>query len=454
MLAQFENHHVRHLNPLGYSNFVPVTSFKKMQNIKALNQRLLTSRSVLLSVANFKQTRFYSSSHDKVKPFAIPFSVLKEPHHSSLESFRNNIKHMKGVNLLLDDHEKFMDTIIAETTHMDSKKMNRNKLPTIYPFHHQHVSGEVNQGKPRLVVCVLGWLGADWKHLDKFVNWYDYCNIETLSTIPPMLSTVSPNHTRKVCDEYVAELEHKFFQEKDDVQLIFHVLSGNGAHMFSRLLENEKFVRTMVPRIKGLIVDSAPPMYNYQRFTQGFVGAIKTGILGSKLNRGTTQNAVADTSEFYKHWLLTPILTTAFKILFHQFGAKERFERLEDLLVKHTKSIPKLFIYSHGDVLVPFSDIDYYLSKHFVEERLERIAVEEEEAKDDSSDEEEGLDEWMYDIEDNKKLLLLDELVFNDSDHVYHFKVHPRAYSEKVLRFIRKASLHHHLQSPTTASDE
>ncbi|EFC40881.1 predicted protein [Naegleria gruberi] len=414
-----------------------------------------TLNSSLIGGRNYSSI-IHETKEEIIKPFALPFSVLTKAHPSSLVSFENNIKHMRGINLFSDENHNAFTEVIAQAGHHPEKlvnhlQVNRQAHPLIYPFNHS----ERNNG--RLVVCLLGWLGSNWKHVDKFVNWYDYCNIETLSTIPPILSTISPSHTQTVCEEFVRQMEEKILNHEmaDNTTIIFHVFSGNGIHMFSRLLENEKFVDKFLPRTKGFVVDSAPPMYNYERFTEGFVGAIKTAM-GSRMDRNKSrkENAPSSTDqklkilkeeqaksrEFYKHWLLTPVVSSFFKLYFNM-GARERFERLEQTLVNHTKSIPKLFIYSHGDVLIPHSDIDFYLSKHFVEERLERLAYQQEKGQsgpEHVSDKE--FDEWIKTHHQSETQFLLDELVFHDSDHVYHFKEHPREYSERVLRFIHLSS--------------
>ncbi|KAL9642140.1 hypothetical protein ABK040_007145 [Willaertia magna] len=290
------------------------------------------------------------------RPFAIPFASLKHSHPSTLLSFKNNVKHRKGINILTNN-EIFLELTKDAGSILNNN--NKDKFPLIYPIMNDKKHG-------RVIVILFGWLGSNWRHVDKYINWYDYCHVETLSTIPPIISTISMKSTTASINEFLKQLKNILPKEEENVKIIFHVLSGNGVHLLSRLFQNEEYLKDYHNKVKGIIVDSAPPRFIPQRFTEGFVGAIKTSLFKD-------HRVDSDPSLLYHHWLLTPLISTFFKSYFHLKGAIKMYEDLEKNLVEQTIHLPKLFIYSHGDTLVPHGDVDYFLSKHF--DRHERMII-------------------------------------------------------------------------------
>jgi hypothetical protein len=207
-----------------------------------------------------------------------------------------------------------------------------------------------------------------------------------------------------------------------DTPIVIHTLSGNGAHFFTKLLENEQFKEKYLPNVKGIIIDSAPPKFTVERFTGGFTTAIASKLPPILKSKTDVQilNENIDTSEIQKHlmekhWIITPIVYYAFQIYFNQLNGLKKFERLEKLLIKNLLHIPKLFIYSKNDKIVPESDIQYYIEKYFKNQKINQC------------------------LDSKSNLPLFDELVFKNSEHVAHFRDHPNDYSNKILNFLRKS---------------
>jgi Eukaryotic protein of unknown function (DUF829) len=76
-----------------------------------------------------------------------------------------------------------------------------------------------------------------------------------------------------------------------DRPLIFHALSGNGIYFYCQLLRQcaespedsatqTKAKKDVLRRIAGCITDSAPPRFDRDTFTRGFVGAILDFLSG------------------------------------------------------------------------------------------------------------------------------------------------------------------------------
>eukprot|EP01080_Neovahlkampfia_damariscottae_P012972 gene12972-7630_t len=108
------------------------------------------------------------------------------------------------------------------------------------------------------VVCILGWLGSQWKYLDKYSNWYSCCNIPTFSYIPNLTSMINISKT----DENALKLLKELKEISKNHPIVIHSLSGNGLSFWSRMVHlmssNDEF-KTLKENIKGVIVDSAPP---------------------------------------------------------------------------------------------------------------------------------------------------------------------------------------------------
>jgi hypothetical protein len=66
-------------------------------------------------------------------------------------------------------------------------------MPTVYTFNkikncnNNNNGDNNNNGGP--LIFVFGWLGATWRHFEKYLHWYNFCNLETISTIPPITSS-------------------------------------------------------------------------------------------------------------------------------------------------------------------------------------------------------------------------------------------------------------------------
>lgn len=90
------------------------------------------------------------------------------------------------------------------------------------------------------LVCLLGWLGANWRHLSKFSSWYSACNIPTLATIARTPSVVLPHLAHSHVKQYITRIENEHEQDRS---IILHTLSGNGLLFMGRIIHDEQ-VRT------------------------------------------------------------------------------------------------------------------------------------------------------------------------------------------------------------------
>lgn len=93
-------------------------------------------------------------------------------------------------------------------------------------------------------MCCFGWLGAQWKHFEKYAAWYSRCNIPTLSTIPPVTASYLPRKCEKISLQYVEELKRRIreLDAKNNVKtpIVFHTLSGNGLYFYGHVIKHLK----------------------------------------------------------------------------------------------------------------------------------------------------------------------------------------------------------------------
>ncbi|KAL0480797.1 hypothetical protein AKO1_006910 [Acrasis kona] len=244
------------------------------------------------------------------------------------------------------------------------------------------------------LVCVLGWLGAEWRHLNKFTTWYNSCNIPTLATIPRLPSTVSHSLGKRYATQYIDQIQS--LHQDSNRPIIFHTLSGNGLLFLGRLIHDPNF-HLIKHRIRGVVIDSAPPEIRADRFSRGFVGATKT-LLGYKMS-----TAYANT-DFYHNPFLTPIFEFLFNIFLIRMGKLKQFETIRQDVIKKQPHVPQLYLFSDADELVPPQDVTNFINMN-------------KSARHDA---------------------LIQELRFKDSKHVQHFKMYPKEYSTSILNFIEK----------------
>jgi hypothetical protein len=91
--------------------------------------------------------------------------------------------------------------------------------------------------KPALTVVLLGWLGAEQKHLKKYADWYNARGINAVTFVIPMIDILSFKVERNA-DEHVDSLARHLVQWLSDQgehadgegekQLMFHTFSNTG----------------------------------------------------------------------------------------------------------------------------------------------------------------------------------------------------------------------------------
>jgi hypothetical protein len=261
------------------------------------------------------------------------------------------------------------------------------------------------------LVCLFGWLGANHKHFQKYIDWYTKCNMDCISIIPPFHSILNERVAIRTANQFVTEIE-KHIDKVPNVPIVFHTLSGNGLNMYGHVIQNQLFTQNEVREsVKGLICDSTPPVITTERLTHGFVGTIQS-VTGTK---------PTDFTYSLLYNTLTPITRTLFRLYLESPGNhKQRIEVFREKVVRIQPDCSQLFISSDKDTIVPPQDIEYFI-------------------------------QFEQDIRKKMNLPPLDceRLHFTNSDHVAHFRKYPFEYSSAILKFISRNLLIMNHQSST-----
>ncbi|CAI2352887.1 unnamed protein product [Caenorhabditis sp. 36 PRJEB53466] len=242
-------------------------------------------------------------------------------------------------------------------------------------------TGKDNAKKP--VILMIGWAGADPKHVDKYVNVYSDEGFKVVSICPP-------RYHYQVPDESIGEKIAPIFRKFENSPVVIHSFSMNGIRGVISL--HKKMGKTdFEQKIKGIVFDSAPSRPHSHQNGRAMMLSRPRGKFWSDDARMRAHKAVEDVRNFFL-WPIfahAPSLRPRFSLFWH---------------IQDRVSLPKhqLFIYSAADSMVPVK----YL-KEFIETQKSR---------------------------GNR----VESVDFGDSEHVAHFRAQPEKYKTTCKEFVSK----------------
>lgn len=265
--------------------------------------------------------------------------------------------------------------------------------------------------KPRPLVLTLGWLGANERHLGKYSSWYSSQGYDTLSFISPATSILFPQFGRKHAVQlldYAIDLSEQTKDGKQEKRpILFHVFSNNGLYFYANVLQqvarSSQYERVLHSTL-GCVFDSTPSHLSVEIFTKGFGGAL-LGAMGIT-NGGRPA---------YDHWLVSPIIRALFSVALAPPFLRNNVSSLLESYVRFQPKCPQLFLYSKGDELIPYTDIELAIRAT------------------------------------NDLGIPATGKCWADSPHVSHFRMHPEEYREAVTRFVEEATERWHRHGQRTA---
>ncbi|KAF5801458.1 putative alpha/Beta hydrolase [Helianthus annuus] len=259
----------------------------------------------------------------------------------------------------------------------------------------------------KMVVVLLGWLGAKQKHLKKYADWYTSKGFHVITFTFPMAEILSYQVGGKA-EEYVDMLVNhlaEWLEEECTKNLVFHTFSNTGWLIYGAMLE--KFQRqddTLMERIKGCIVDSAPVAApDPQVWASGFSAAfLKKNSIAAKGNRSTDDISAKPTM---KEAALLVILEKFFHVVLNLPAVNKRLSNVLVQLKSGQPSCPQLYIYSSADKVIPAGSVESFIE---VQQRMGRVVR---------------------------------SCNFKSTPHVDHFRHEPELYTTQLSQFLNDCVL-------------
>jgi len=169
-------------------------------------------------------------------PALAPFSFSS----SALYAAPVSTKHITGYSayssyLSQAQTENYLECLLGSLSYVESAvvKAPSQGLQSLHTWHNPTRRSQYSKEAPMTVV-LLGWLGAQQKHLKKYADWYNARGIQAVTFVIPMADILS-FQVEKNAEEHVeslarqlVQLLHEQGEEKGDKQLLFHTFSNTG----------------------------------------------------------------------------------------------------------------------------------------------------------------------------------------------------------------------------------
>lgn len=268
--------------------------------------------------------------------------------------------------------------------------------------------------KPSVAVVLLGWLGAEHRHLKKYADWYTSRGIHAVTFVVPMKDLLTlkagdraEKHVDVLTQNLVQWLKEDASQGNEKI-VIFHTFSNTGWLTYGAVLErliNEG--DEYVEKIKGCVVDSAPSARpDPQVWASGFSAALlKKGSVATQMLQSGSADAwngmIAYPKPSLKETALLATLEKFFSVFLQIPYVNRRLNAVVSVLANQQPSCPQLYIYSSADTVIPAKSVESF-------------------------------------IEEQKKAgHMVSACNFQCSPHVDHFRAFPEKYSEQLTSFLK-----------------
>uniref|UniRef100_A0A5B6YIN2 Transmembrane protein 53 n=1 Tax=Davidia involucrata TaxID=16924 RepID=A0A5B6YIN2_DAVIN len=229
----------------------------------------------------------------------------------------------------------------------------------------------------RTVVVLLGWLGAKQKHLKRYAEWYTSRGFHVITITFPMAEILSYQVGGKAEQHIDLLVNHlaDWLEEEYGKNLVFHTFSNTGWLTYGVILEKfQKQDPTLIGRIRGCIVDSAPVAApNPQVWASGFSAAfLKKQSVATKgfmsanepgLEVSVSTENVAEAKPAVTEAALLLILEKFFEVVLNLPTVNRRLSDVLGLLTSRQPSCPQLYIYSSADRVIPAGSVESFIEE-------------------------------------------------------------------------------------------
>ncbi|XAR57910.1 hypothetical protein NMG60_11026213 [Bertholletia excelsa] len=278
--------------------------------------------------------------------------------------------------------------------------------------------GVLGKKGPLVTAVLLGWLGAQPKHMRRYVELYNSRGIHAVTLVASVGNVLSFDLGKELekrisllARELASWLEEK---ERDgrDRFLIFHTFSNTGWLAYGSILENLKSRQDLLAKIRGCIVDSGgDPHINPRVFAAGFTAALlgkrsSSAYPSMAVGEGIRSEMSSSETELKEPLLVEIMLLVAFEKLFSFLlnlpAVKQRLTKIISTLMNDPPRCPQLCLYSTADKVIPSESVE-----EFIEDQQKR-----------------GRKVWSYN--------------FGISPHVDHYRTFPDIYSSQLQDFLKE----------------
>ncbi|CAI9275377.1 unnamed protein product [Lactuca saligna] len=276
-------------------------------------------------------------------------------------------------------------------------------LLNVYRWHLPQPNAIGLSENSKMVVVLLGWLGAKQKHLKKYADWYTSKGFHVITFTFPMSEILSYKVGGKTEEHVNSLVNHlsEWLEEEYGKNLVFHTFSNTGWLIYGAILEKFQMQDvTLMGRIKGCIVDSAPVASpDPQVWASGFSAAfLKKNSIAAKGHRNegdiSAKPAMSESA-------LLVVLEKFFGVVLNLPSVNQRLSNVLVQLKSGQPSCPQLYIYSSADKVIPAGSVESFIE---AQQRTGRVVR---------------------------------SCNFKSTPHVDHFRNEPELYASQLSQFLK-----------------
>lgn len=329
-------------------------------------------------VSHISDTKLAELSFVTRIPVPVPNVQFRVP--SLGHNCVSNLNHSSvGSSLLLQNlyHSADMPRVPRPAAY--SSVVSNSSSEVMYKWHLPQPSAlddsNCSLTKSRTVVVMLGWLGARQKHLKKYAEWYTSKGFHVITFTFPMGEVLSYQPGGKAEQNVHLLVDHlaDWLEGESEKNLVFHTFSNTGWLTYGVILEHvQKQDPSIMERIKGCIVDSAPVAYpDPQVWASGFSaaflkknsvatkGCVFSDESGIKVSIGSEDDLGLKPAATEAALLL--ILKKFFEVILYLPSVNRRLSDVTSLLSSKQPSCPQLYMYSSADRVIPADSVESFV---------------------------------------------------------------------------------------------